>query len=61
MSDISLKYNMLGSSSKKTVQQFIEFLLQKEKKQLKPKNYKENLMKVSVWSEEDIRVFSLKG
>ncbi len=56
MNDLTLKYNLLDSSSKKEVIDFIHFLLEKKAKSNKPESadYKKRILNVSVWSESDI-------
>jgi hypothetical protein len=58
MTDLALKYNLLDSSAKKEVLDFMDFLLTKEtksKKLVKP-DYKKKILKVSVWSDSDIDI-----
>jgi hypothetical protein len=56
MTDLALKYNLLDSSSKREVQDFMDFLLTRETKQKKTakSDYKKKILKVSVWSDSDI-------
>ena len=56
MTDLALKYNLLNTSEKREVLDFMDFLLTKEtksKKQLKT-NYKKKILNVSVWNDSDI-------
>jgi len=56
MDDLLLKFNSLDIASKKAVKQLIDLLAKKtsvNKKNEIP--YKEKILSVSVWSEEDIK------
>ncbi len=58
--DSTLKYDLLGPFEKKAVQDFIDFLFSKKKDSHKPNpadDSKKNLLSVSVWSDEDLRIF----
>ena len=60
MVNISLKYELLGAFEQKEVNDFIEFLLSKKKSKdapVKP-GYREALLGISTWSEDDLKVFS---
>lgn len=56
MTDLLNKYNLLDKTSKKELQDFMDFLLSKNIKS--PKNqmadYKKKILSVSVWSSKDI-------
>ena len=56
MTDLALKYNLLDTSSKREVIDFMDFLLTKDTKSKKPikADYKKKILKVSVWSDSDI-------
>lgn len=57
MEDISVKYNLLDKSSKRTVSDLVDFLLfqQKQTGEIEPsESYKSKILKVSTWSEEDV-------
>ncbi len=56
MTDLALKYNLLDTSSKREVLDFMDFLLTKETKSEKPikADYKKKILKVSVWKDSDI-------
>jgi hypothetical protein len=56
MTDLALKYNLLDTSAKKEVIDFMDFLLSKETKIKKStkSDYKKKILKVSVWSDSDI-------
>ena len=58
MTDLALKYNLLDTSSKREVLDFMDFLLTKETKLNKPlkTNYKKKILKVSVWNDSDIEL-----
>ncbi len=55
MVDIVLKYNMLDENARKQLNDFIDFLLSKNKKK-KPdfSEYYNRIQTVSQWSEEDV-------
>lgn len=54
-----LKYNLLSSFEKKEVSDFIDFLFSKKDKSKlpAPSGYKNKILSVSTWSEEDVKVF----
>jgi hypothetical protein len=56
MDDLTLKYNLLDSASKREVVDFIHFLLEKRAKSNKPgtTDYKKRILNVSVWSNSDV-------
>ena len=56
MTDLALKYNLLDTSAKREVLDFMDFLLTKETKLKKSakSEYKKKILKVSVWSDSDI-------
>lgn len=57
MTDIVLKYNLLNKTAQKEVSDFIDFLLTKNSISNKnsTSNYKDKILKVSTWSEADIK------
>jgi hypothetical protein len=59
MDSNALKYNLLNSFEKKEVNDFIDFLFSKKKSSKKPQlsDYKNKILSVSTWNEEDIKVF----
>lgn len=58
MTDVQLKYEKLDPLAKKEVDDFIDFLLSKRSaKKSGEKSYEENLLRVSTWSEDDLKVF----
>jgi hypothetical protein len=60
MSDILIKYNRLNKTAKKEVTDFMDFLLSKQKaiKNKISSSYKTKILKVSSWSEDDIRLIT---
>jgi hypothetical protein len=57
MDNIQLKYNLLDSTSKKEVRNFIDQLISKMRSgQKKQSSYKKNLLSVSTWSDTDVKV-----
>ena len=57
MTDLTLKYNLLDTNSRKEVLNFLDFLLTKKGSKTQSKNksdYKKKLLAVSVWSDIDI-------
>ena len=56
MTDLILKYNLLDSSSRKEVLDFLDFLLGKRaiEKKNTGEDYKKKILNVSVWSDSDI-------
>jgi hypothetical protein len=56
MTDLALKYNLLDTSAKREVLDFMDFLLTKETniKKSSKSDYKKKILKVSVWSDSDI-------
>ena len=57
MADTELKYDLLDSLEKREVQDFIEFLLSKRRPSERPGGYKDLILSVSVWNDEDVRLF----
>jgi len=56
MTDLALKYNLLDTSAKREVLDFVDFLLTKETniKKSSKSDYKKKILKVSVWNDSDI-------
>ena len=56
MTDLALKYNLLDTSAKREVLDFMDFLLTKETniKKSSKSDYKKKILKVSVWNDSDI-------
>lgn len=63
MNDLVLKYNLLDPISKKELIDFLDFLLFRRKKTSKSglADYKKRILKVSIWSEADLNVFTLNN
>ncbi|WP_114750489.1 hypothetical protein [Pleomorphovibrio marinus] len=59
MTDIVLKYSLLDKSGRKEVNDFLDFLLQKqrEKKGNSLSAYKKKILGVTTWSDSDIDSF----
>ena len=63
MNDLLVKYNTLSPEGQQEGQQevndFLDFMLSKykDKKLFKMQSWKEKIKTVSVWSEEDVKVF----
>ena len=53
------KYNMLNRIAKQEVNDFMDFLLSKQKSDVADSlSYRNRIMKVSKWSDSDLRIFS---
>ena len=59
MNEILEKYNALSPERQREVNDFLDFMLSKskDKKLIDMKSWKEKIKGVSVWSEEDVKVF----
>jgi len=58
MDNIALKYDLLDNSGKAQVRALIDLLFSRSKASKEPLSaIRENLLQVSTWSEEDVRVF----
>ena len=59
MADIALKYSLLSNNARKEVNDFLDFLLQKQKgkKNNSLSSYKKKILGVTTWSDSDIEVF----
>ncbi len=59
MADIVLKYSLLSNNARKEVNDFLDFLLQKQrgKKNNSLSSYKKKILGVTTWSDSDIEVF----
>lgn len=57
MSDIILKYSLLNKTAQQEVNDFLDFLLSKQKriKEKSPTDYKTKIMSVSTWTDEDLK------
>lgn len=58
MDELLMKFGLLDSLKRQEILDFIDFLLNKQEKEriLNFKSYKEQILQVSTWSEEDIAV-----
>ena len=59
MSDIIVKYNRLNKTARQEINDFMDFLLSKQKIE-KPNfltTYKNKILKISVWSDSDLKIF----
>ena len=54
MGDLLSKFELLDAEGKQQVLDYLDFLLSKKKTKFDVKAYRENLLKVGVWSDEDI-------
>ncbi len=59
MEELLIKFNHLTPFQQRELLDFLDFLLQRgsQKKALPLKQYKEAILQVSTWSEEDLAVF----
>lgn len=59
MGELISKFELLDPAGKQQLLDYLDFLLSKKKEKAKfdVEAYRENLLKVSVWSEEDLAVF----
>ena len=59
MSDIKTKYDKLDPASRLQVNDFMDFLLDRQKTMplTSLKEYKNKILNVSVWSESDLNIF----
>ncbi len=59
MTDISLKYSLLNKTARKEVNDFLDFLLQKqqERKSITLSGYKKKILAVTTWADPDLEVF----
>ncbi|HYX08458.1 MAG TPA: hypothetical protein VE912_17135 [Bacteroidales bacterium] len=60
MNNISIKYNLLSSKNKKEINDFMDFLLNRQlkKNSTSMAGYKKKILSVSTWSENDIQIFN---
>jgi len=56
MSEFMLEYELLDEQAKQEVADFVDFLLEKKgrRKPLDSVSYQQNLLAVSIWSDEDL-------
>ena len=60
MSDFQLKYEKLDPLSKREVDDFIDFLLQKTaKKEFDMTEYRKRILDIPTWAEEDVKEFEV--
>lgn len=57
MTDIILKYNLLNKNAQREVNDFLDFLLSKQKSQKTNMDYKIKINAVSTWSDSELAVF----
>ncbi len=60
MDDISIKYNLLDHTAKKTIREFVDFLLarkQRSDKEQSLPSYRKKILNVSTWSTEELKDF----
>jgi hypothetical protein len=59
MSDIVVKYNRLNKVARKEVNDFMDFLLSKQKAPNTSflKMYKSKILQVSIWTDSDLKIF----
>lgn len=57
MTDLVLKYNALNKTAQKQVNDFMDFLLSKQKNYKSNVNYKSRILSVSTWSDSDLEIF----
>lgn len=57
MTDLMLKYNLLNKSAQQEVNDFLDFLLSKQKIKKPNIDYKIKIHTVSTWSDSDLAVF----
>lgn len=57
MTDLVLKYNALNKTAQKQVNDFMDFLLCKQKNYKSKVNYKSRILSVSTWSDSDLEIF----
>lgn len=59
MTDIISKYKLLNKSARQEVNDFMDFLLSKQKaeKRSSLSNYKSKILSVSTWSDSDLIIF----
>ena len=60
MSDIVIKYNKLNKIARQEVNDFLDFLISRQKtiKTNSFSNYKNKILNVSVWSGDDCKIFA---
>jgi hypothetical protein len=53
VNDIALKYNLLGKREQKGADNFMDFLLSKQKARKPSKDYRTKILSVSTWTDSD--------
>lgn len=63
MEELILKYNLLDTFGQQELMDFLEFLVQKKQKKssVKASTYKQQLLQVSTWTEEDLAEIQAKS
>jgi hypothetical protein len=59
MSDLVVKYSLLNKTAQQEVNDFLDFLLSKQKSQKTNMDYKTKINAVSTWSDSDLAVFKI--
>jgi hypothetical protein len=61
MADIALKYSLLNHHARKQVNDFLDFLLQRqrEKGNSSLSSYKKKILGVTTWSDSDLEIFQV--
>jgi hypothetical protein len=61
MADIVLKYSLLNNSARKQLNDFLDFLLQKQKEKggNSLSSYKKKILGVTTWSDSDLETFQV--
>ena len=59
MSEIVVKYNRLNKTARQELNDFMDFLLSKQKtdKSIFLTTYKNKILNVSIWSDSDLKIF----
>ena len=59
MSEIVVKYNRLNKTARQELNDFMDFLLSKQKtdKPIFLTTYKNKILNVSIWSDSDLKIF----
>jgi hypothetical protein len=61
MADIVLKYSLLNNSARKQVNDFLDFLLEKQREKggNSLSSYKKKILGVTTWSDSDLEAFQV--
>ena len=59
MADITLKYSLLNKTAKQEINDFMDFLLSRQKRNKKSpiSSYKKKILNVSTWTVLDLKIF----